>query len=289
MSRTNKARKNPFLENPFPESDPRHVLWEPSWEEARDSLRVRIQRRARLNEDAAEALHTYLKAPTEERAHLWEASTVRWLRTLKPDIEWPDTAPTSEEAGSLLLQATADDPRAAVKTRLDKLAADALEKFIKTPEQVGLYKQILPRIKMLVLAAFRQELAAILGRKVSRGTISSADAAEQRERDLLQIEHSLSDWEHGWEVIRVQNLPPLHQGPQPRPPAMRSTSESGSAVCSSPLTAIGGERNCMSSAHPCRPAAGPRPRPRLPLCRRIRAQSAEQGPSRTLKRVMLPE
>jgi hypothetical protein len=71
-------------ENPFPEGDARHQLWEPFWVEVRESLGPRIQELARRDEEVRDALHEYVKTPSEERPHLWEAADYsrRWLRGL---------------------------------------------------------------------------------------------------------------------------------------------------------------------------------------------------------------
>ena len=129
-------------ENPFPEGDARYQLWEPFWAEVRESLGPRIQELARRDEEVCDALHKYLKTPSEERPHLWEASLVPWLRRRQPRVEWPDTAPTENDAVHLLLEATAEDPKMALPRRLHELAQHALQKFIKDEADLKLSYQV---------------------------------------------------------------------------------------------------------------------------------------------------
>jgi SOS response associated peptidase (SRAP)/Beta-propeller repeat len=207
-----------LLANPFEEGDSRRELWAPFWVEVWESLGPRIQHRARLNEEAADALHNFLKAPPDERPHRWEASAVPWLRTVKPDVKWPDTAPTDEEVALLLVKAIADDPMKAVPARVDKLADEALEKFVKNDRDLEVYGQILPHIGALVLTAFRQEWAVILARMVARGMFSPEEAADQRESDIQKMADLIRDWQQGWAAIALAQVTPQ---------AARATAEAG--------------------------------------------------------------
>jgi hypothetical protein len=187
-------------ENPFPDGDPRHQLWKPFWAEVRESLGPRIQELARRDEEVCDALHKYLKTPSEDRPHLWEASLVPWLRKRQPRVEWPDTAPTENDAVHLLLEATAEDPKMALPRRLPELAQHALEKFIKDEADLKLYAQILPRIEQLTRTSFNQAWAAVLARKVARGELSSEQVASRLDSDADRMAEVILGWQDGWLV-----------------------------------------------------------------------------------------